>query len=225
MKNQIIISVYLLLITINLQAQNQVVSIENKIETILLEPKTERVSKLNNLLTSIPNQLTDVDNSIKNYWKAYINYRIGICYLSSDKKQTSKSFGKALRILEEIEKTNSEILALEGTITSTQISLQNDKAWSLSQKASKKFKKSLEYDEKNPRAHLGLGKSDFYKPSEYGGGTMVDSYLKKALKYFKEQELKNNAPKWGEEEVYYFLSAYYRRKQSLKDAKFYNSLN
>ncbi len=224
MKTKMMLTLCVLLIAISTKAQKQVVSIEGEIESILLKPQMERVSKLNELLARIPTQLKDVNATTKNYWVSYTHYKIGLYHLASDKEQANKSFEKALKTLQAIEEPNSENLALEGTITSTQISVQSDKAWSLSQKASKKFQQSLELNAKNPRTHLGLGKSDFYKPSEYGGGEKVDAHLKKALQYYKEEELNKKAPSWGKDEVYYFLSAFYSREQSFRDAKFYNSL-
>ncbi|MGB5820918.1 MAG: hypothetical protein WBG90_15640, partial [Saonia sp.] len=119
----------------------------------------------------------------------------------------------------------SETLALEGTINSTMISVESDKAWALSQKAGKQFRESLKFSEKNPRAYLGLGKSDFYKPTQYGGSKKVESYLKKAISYFKEEEeSENKGPSWGKDQVFYFLSAFYSTNNRVRDAKFYNSL-
>ncbi len=225
MRSKMILSLLLLSFSLSISAQFETAIVEKKIEDIWSENKSERITKLKELLIELPPELRTAYSSEKDYWQAYIHYKLGLSYLSEDKDKAKESFHNAIEILEQIERPNSESYALGGTLSSTLISVSSDKAFGLSQDANKQFQKSLELSKNNPRAYLGLGKSDFYKPAQYGGGERVEEYLKKALSYYTEEEKSNEqGPTWGKEEVYYLLSAFYNRIERIRDAKFHNSL-
>ncbi|WP_424001513.1 hypothetical protein [Maribacter sp. IgM3_T14_3] len=225
MKTNIIFCICLVFFSLTTTAQFETRIIQEEINAIWNENNSDRITKLNELLKNAPSKLDGIDTAESDYWIAYLHYKTGISYLSDDKEKTKEHFTKGINILEKIEKPNTETLSLEGTLNSTMISIQSDKAWALSQKAGELFEKAIKLSEKNPRAYLGLGKSDFYKPAQYGGGKKVEAYLKKAISYYEEQEKsEKKGPSWGKDEAFYFLSAFYSKNNRDRDAKFYNSL-
>lgn len=206
-------------------AQFKTNKVQELVEYIWGGEESNRVLELINLLNDFDSKLPGVSALEYDYWLAYLHYKIGISYLANDKEKAKEHFETGITLLNDLDVPNSETFALQGTLNSTMISIQSDKAWTLSQKAGELFNKALKYSEENPRAYLGLGKGDFYKPTQYGGGEKVEAHLKKAVSYYNAHEQSGKkGPTWGKEEVYYFLSAFYSKNNRLRDAKFYNNL-
>ncbi|MGB5819767.1 MAG: hypothetical protein WBG90_09810, partial [Saonia sp.] len=71
MKTTIICTMSLIFSLIT-NAQFQTRIIEDQIEAIWYENKSERISKLNKLLTDVPSELDDVEVAEADYWMSYV---------------------------------------------------------------------------------------------------------------------------------------------------------
>ncbi len=161
------------------------------------------------------------DNST-NYWLCFALYRQSIFYLSTDRDaQSSKILKKSIDRMKGLKNPTSEDLALHGSMLSLSINFQPEMAALLSGEAASLYDKAIKLNENNLRANLGIGKSDFYKPVEYGGGFKVESYLKKTIGMPDKSSAEANAPSWGKNEAYYYLASYYQREGRTGEAKLY----
>lgn len=156
------------------------------------------------------------------YWQAYAAYQ-GAVYLmvSKNEKGADAYAKKGINYLSAKENLNSEEHALLGAILSLSITFNPGETISLSSKARKNYKKALKANPDNLRAFLGIGRSDFYKPKQYGGGKEVESYLLKALAAPDQILTDAEAPTWGRDDAYYYLAAFYGREGRRDDAKLY----
>lgn len=172
-----------------------------------------------NQIESVLNKLKD-DESDNAYWIAYGQLQLGIFYLQTGQKEKAKAIvNTAIQQLENIEAKNSEEHALLGYLLGFSISLDPSGAGRLSAKAARQYKAALKKDENNLRAYLGLGESDFYKPTAYGGGKEVEVYLLKAIS-LPEQSMEHG-PSWGKNSAYYTLANFYVREGQEDKAKMY----
>ncbi|MEM9000537.1 MAG: hypothetical protein AAGB24_09760 [Bacteroidota bacterium] len=225
MKPITMICVYLLFFSYLMHAQFVTSIIQKETDSIWYGNGTTRSTKLERLLAHVSYKLEKADTLELTYWKAYLYYKTGLSYLTDNKEKAKDHLVQGIAILEKLENPNSETLTLQGTLHSTMIGVQRNKAWPLSIKAGELFDRALKYAEQNPRAYLGLGKSDFYRPVEYGGGKMVEVHLKKAILYYNQEEQSvKKGPSWGKDEAFYFLSAFYAKNDRMRDARFYNNL-
>lgn len=156
------------------------------------------------------------------YWQAYAAYQ-GAVYLmvSKDEKGANAYAKKGIDYLSAKQNLNTEEYALLGSILSLSITFNPGETIGLSSKARKNYKKALKANPDNLRALLGIGRSDFYKPKQYGGGKEVESYLLKALAAPDQVLTDAEAPTWGRDDAYYYLAAFYGRESRIDDAKLY----
>ena len=161
-------------------------------------------------------------NGLINYWIAFAEYRASILHMNAQKDSLSlELLQKGINRLEQIKKPNSEELALQGTMVSLSINFQPDIAAVLSGKAKSLYDKAIKRNDQNLRAYLGVGRSDFYTPKQYGGGYQVESYLKQALTKPDASSEEAHMPDWGRDEAYYYLASFYEREGQLNEAKLY----
>ena len=128
---------------------------------------------------------------------------------------------RGLTYLEKIAEPNDEEYAMLGSLYSLSITFKPGEAIGLSTKARKSFDKALKQNPENLRALLGIGRADFYKPKQYGGGKEAESFLLKALAAPDQFSSHPNAPTWGRDDAYYYLAAFYQREDRTGDAKLY----
>lgn len=160
------------------------------------------------------------DEAANAYWIAYAQFRSSI--FLQQMGQNDKAAGAAddaIQLLQNIEDKNSEEHALLGIIIGYSIAFDPSSAANLSIKAAAQYRNALKKNEKNIRAYLGLGESDFHKPAEYGGGEKVEEYLLKAIS-LTEYSTENGAS-WGKNRAYHLLASYYLREGETDKAKMY----
>lgn len=156
------------------------------------------------------------------YWLAYAQYQSGLFYLIQEDNEPSKAeIEAAIKVLEELEEKNAEDHALLGSLLSLSITFSPAKAIALSGKANKHYQQAKEMEPDNMRVHLGIGRSDFYKPVQYGGGKLVEKHLLKALSLPLTTSDQPNAPTWGRGDVFLFLARYYNREDRQQEATAY----
>jgi len=162
------------------------------------------------------------DNMYLDYWQAYAHYYLAIHHLKMEEdEKASVLINSAIQLLDELPNPDSESLTLLSSFYSLSISLTPEKAQQLSGKASKNIETALKLDDKNLRAYLVRGKSDFYKPTQYGGGKLVEECLLTALSLEDTYSDISYSPTWGRNEAYSFLVQFYMREDQTEKAKLY----
>ena len=181
-------------------------------------------------LHKIVQQLETANDSKKQraitYWGAYAKYVLSICHTTQGEAEKAKEYNdQAIAILEPIGEKNSEELTILAQSISYGISFISPAlAASASAKARKHLKEALALDNKNIRAYYALGKSDYYTPVEYGGGTIVEENLLKAISLPEESSKTpygSHSPTWGKKQSYALLAMYYLRQEENSNAKLY----
>lgn len=156
------------------------------------------------------------------YWSAYTHNWLSIYYMNQDQSENgSASVQKGMGILKSIKKKNTEDFALLASMTSLSISFDPGKATVLGSKVDNLLNQSLKLNDQNLRAYLIRGRSDFYVPVKYGGGTKVESNILKALSLKDKYSDEEMAPSWGRNQAYQLLVQYYMREERINDAKVY----
>jgi len=196
------------------------------IEQDIADAFNQSFAKQTDLYTPLYNRLEEAfeepENPMITYWQAFICYRAGILQSALGQKDTAQmKVQQGIELLKSIEVPNSEHLALQGMLTSYSITFQGEMAAILSSKANVLYTKAQKLDDQNLRAYLGAGKSDYYRPKEYGGGLTVEENLKKALQLAKKSMEAPGAPTWGKDQAYLFLAKFYHREGREGEAKLY----
>lgn len=156
------------------------------------------------------------------YWKGFASYQGAIYLMIQEDYEGAKAYAsKGLDYLAVIARPNDEELALMGTLYSLSITFHPGEAIGLSAKARKSFNKALKQNSDNLRALLGIGRADYYKPKQYGGGKEVEAFLLKALAAPDQFSSHSHAPTWGRDDAYYYLAAFYEREDRKDDAQLY----
>ena len=153
-----------------------------------------------------------------NYWKAFAAYRLAQYHFSDDKSLAKPHVEKAIAILESITVKSSDEHMLLGSLLSLSINFNPGMAAVLSQKARSHFTTAIELDKKNPRAYYGLARNDYYRPKQYGGGTLVEENLLKALGLPFQSSVNHLMPSWGKKESYILLITHYLDEGRRDDA-------
>lgn len=156
------------------------------------------------------------------YWIAFAEYKRSILHLRlGNEDQANEVLQRGIKRLSNLADPDSEDLALQGIMTSLAISFQPELAAVLSAKAEELFNKAIGLNPLNLRAYMGIGRGDYYKPEQYGGGFKVESSLKKALALPDKSSEEPGSPSWGKDEAYYFLAKFYQRAGRLNEANLY----
>jgi len=193
------------------------------IQSILYETLGRSLGAGEDLLSSHIQQLEGVfsreSSDITAYWLAYGYYQQAIYFTASEDDDAAEEVvDKGIELLEDRKNLDAEGHVLLGSLLSFSIRFSPLSAYGLSKKANKHYQTALKLDPKNLRAYLNLGKSDYYKPKQYGGGKMVEEHLLKALTMPDQTAQYAHAPCWGRDEAYYFLIQYYQREDRTQDA-------
>lgn len=155
------------------------------------------------------------------YWQAYANYKLAIALFSKDKKLSEEKTNKAIALLDALTAKKSEDYVLLGSLLSFSLNFSPGETAILSQKARAYYQKALEMDKDNLRAYFSIGRSDYYRPKEYGGGEIAEANFLKALSKPIKSDTSVYAPSWGKMETYEMLVAFYNREGRKQDALIY----
>lgn len=184
--------------------------------------KQNKMEPILKRLTAAASSASDPEGWIP-YWQAYGHYQEAIFYMAMEQNDIAEDKNEqAMNILEEVKKPHSEHHVLLGSTYSLAISFSTIQAVILSAKASKEYEKALKLNSDNMRAHLAIGRSDYYKPAMWGGGKKVESSMLKALSLPVKLMESPYAPSWGKDQAYVYLIRYYVREDRMADAKLYS---
>ena len=224
MKSRITIFGLLFLFVNILSAQNPLETIEQKILTAYSESIQTKTDQFQGVFKTL-NDLDSLEkNNSTNYWIAFAKYQQTRFTNRIDKGETAlKTLKEGIKRLKSLKNPTSEDLALHGTMLSFSIVFQQNIAAILAGKANALYEKSAQKNKNNLRAYLGIGKSDYFKPVQYGGGFKVESYLKQALSKPDKSTEDSFAPTWGRAQVYYFLASFLERENRIEEAKLYGN--
>ncbi|MGB0522884.1 MAG: hypothetical protein ACPGJS_07980 [Flammeovirgaceae bacterium] len=212
-----IVVLFMGLPSINAQNLNQ---IESKIHQAYATAWAGDASSLEKLVDDLSKQTTT--NQAKTYWEAYANYRLAIFYSAYDKTAKSKAkTNRAIELLEEIKKKNSEDYALLSCLMGFSIQFSPMTAAFKGPKAGRYAQKSIHLNDNNLRGHYSVAMNDFYTPKMFGGGDVTEEHLKKSLNLKHKSEKEAHAPTWGKNEVYELLVRFYIREEKTDEAKMY----
>ncbi|MEM6722692.1 MAG: hypothetical protein AAF598_01575 [Bacteroidota bacterium] len=183
----------------------------------LMSENDEALTTLNEELETAYSQ---TPQNLIRYWQAYLGFYHAIYFLKqSDKKQASKLTNQAIDILEAIPHQNGEDLALLARLQGFAIQFNQLATIRLSAKMKKNAETAVLVDGENLRAHFVLASNDYYTPEKYGGGTLVEKHLKKAIQ-LPAQSIENPIlPSWGKEESFEMLIKWYLKKKQYESAK------
>jgi hypothetical protein len=155
------------------------------------------------------------------YWRAYARYQAAIVAMERGEEERAEILtAEGMALLRELADPDAEALALLGTLTSFSITFAPIKAIWLSRRADRYFTQALALDPDNLRALLGLGRADYYRPEQYGGGQEVEAYLQRALRVPELGSDDCHGPAWGRADAYYYLAAFYLREDRRQEARF-----
>lgn len=160
-------------------------------------------------------------NKLAAYWYAYTCYYECIYHMGmEDNAAAKKTLKSGIATLSSLSDKNSEDYALLASMQSISIPLYASfQAIFISGRVKNNGEKALAMDPSNLRALLVLGSSDYYTPTQYGGGKKVEDYLLKAIK-LPAQKIENPyLPAWGKNTAYEILIRYYLREDRKADAK------
>ena len=216
------ITIFGLLLFVNLlSAQNQLEDIEQTILTAYDKSKETNTDQFQSVYETL-NALDSKETNISNYWMAFAKYQQAkFTYKDGQDEKAFSILKEGIKILEAIKNPNSEELALHGSLLSFSIVFERNLAPIISGKAMVLFEKALNKNKDNLRAYLGIAKSDFFKPAQYGGGLKVESYLKQALSKPNRSTESAFGPSWGRDQAYYFLASFFEREYRIDEAKLY----
>ncbi len=208
---------------------NQNINLENIEKRAIDSLTVSIIQKSIKPLDRIYKEFTKAKSPIENYWKAYISYQKAIYglvklqqeVLSDDKTIIKENVEQGIETLKNTAKS-SESYALLATLTSLSIDYQtNLKKMVVVGDTKKYFKKALELNAKNLRAHLGLARLDYYTPKKFGGKKEVTKILEDALAC-DDQTIKSPImPSWGRIDVYELIIKHNVEERNMEVAKKY----
>lgn len=158
------------------------------------------------------------------YYVALCDYRLANYFLDSNEsdkvdpylKEGQKCLEKAMQIAPDF----GELDAIYSLLLAFEISLDQEKAWSLGFQIYQYMNRALGKSPENPRVQYLKGVSDLFTPQEYGGGpNAAIKYLSRSLELFKKEDIQDPVkPSWGEDEAYTFLGVAYTQTGEIEKA-------
>ena len=207
-----------------LDSKNLLNDIQDKInQAFLLALKTKQVAPLVHLEQNLIKLRGDNSNQIIIYWQSYTTYYLSICHLQLDDKKASEiCINKAIELIEDLDKKNSEDYALLAYEQSFSCQFKPGIIIPfISRKLKNNCETALQSDSLNMRAYFVLGSNDFYTPEMFGGGKSAEKMLLKAIA-MPEQKIANPfLPSWGKMNAYELLIRWYIRKENWELAQRY----
>ena len=186
-------------------------NIQSKITSASYDAFAKRNTSKLDELEKLLSQNNERNNSLFNYWIAYINYYKTIVSMQTkDKVKGLETNKKSIQLLEQNKNKNSDdyaLLVLSKGLSFTFVSGMD--AALISKDISNYLEDGFKLDNSNLRLYYAQGSLDFYTPKEYGGGKKVEEALLKAISLQDKNIGKSNLPTWGKEESYELLIRFY----------------
>ncbi len=162
--------------------------------------------------------------SLNKYWQGYCYVNIVACQLRfKEETKTDSILQEGISILNSVDRKNSDHYALLSMLNGISIKYCNITMLSITAQKSKLYaEEAIKLNDKNMRAYLAFAINDFFTPSLYSGGKLVDKNLTKALKL--ETRVDPNIkclPSWGKDMVYEYLIKSYIKDKKYEQAKKY----
>lgn len=222
MRSPYLILLLLCFNTALLYGQSSLDNIQNRIVDAYTASLQTNEDQFNPIIEELTEAYADSQDHLTHYWLCFAYYRYAVYLMNNEQvEQAKQALTIGIEQLKTVDDPDSEDLALLGSMISISIPFKPDLAPILSAEASKYYHGAIEKNGQNLRAFLGVGRSDYYKPKRYGGGMLVEDYLKQALSKPIVSSDTPNAPTWGKADVYYYLASYYAREDRLGEAKLY----
>ncbi len=200
------------------------VNIQSKIENAFVQSQNSKsVKPLQQINQKLDKIYTQQPNRTVLYWQAYASYYTAIYYyLNKNNTLAEKTIDKAIARLERLNNKNSEEYAILSLLQGFSIQFKSIfKKMSLGRTVLKNGRLAIKKDKNNLRAYYVLGKNDFYRPERFGGGKVVEKYLKKAISLPTQQTKNKITLSWGKAEAYELLIKWYIKKNKTELAKKY----
>jgi len=155
--------------------------------------------------------------SLNKYWQGYCYVSIVACQLNfKEETNVDSIIHEGISVLNSVDKKNSEHYALLSMLHGISIKYCNIAMLSITAQKSKLCaEEAIQLNNKNMRAYLAFAINDFFTPTIYSGGKLVEESLKKALQL--ETRIDPNIqclPSWGKDIVYeYLIKNYIKSKK------------
>lgn len=196
-------------------------SVEQKINAAYNHSLSGDTSALSKIMNDLGHYTTSKGDHYQTYWQAYATYKYAIAVYGQNRKLSESKTTFAIGLLEAIPNKNTEDYVLLGSLTSFSLKFSTGETAILSQKARNYYQKALELDKNNLRAYFSIGRSDYYRPKQYGGGEIAEQNFLKALSLPLKSDNRAYAPTWGKLDTYELLVAFYVREERKGDAIIY----
>lgn len=179
--------------------------------------------KLDSLVEVLKKESNAQNQSLVDYWTAYISFKQAIIHSErEDKKASKQTIFAGVDLLENKNTKNDEDYALQAYLMNFAIQFKKGMAAGFySSKIKKTARKALELNPDNMRAYLVLGTNDFFTPKQFGGGKKAEDYYLKALSLKAQATPNPYLPSWGKNEVYNYLIWHYTKVEDWASAKKY----
>ena len=195
--------------------------IQEKIGTAYNQSFAGDTSALSSLVNQLALSKNNSDEHYLIYWQAFANYKFAISRINQDKKTAENKTAAAIQLLDTLSNKNAEDYVLLGSLTSFNLNFKPGETAILSEKARRYYQKALELDKNNLRAYFSIGRTDYYRPKQYGGGEIAEANFLKALSIPVKSDQSPYAPTWGKMETYELLVTFYIREERKGDAIIY----
>lgn len=208
-----------LVAAVSLSAHARDTTWQQRIQSTFINSFADGEAQFAPIIEELEMQQEASDDMAVDYWLAFAHYRAAIFYISEGKNELSEEhINQAIWVFDDREDLSSEDHALLGTMLGFSISFSPGEAMVLSAKANKHLQDAIDKNPENMRAYLGMGRNDFYRPVEYGGGLVAEKHLQKALSLPASSAEDPNAPSWGRDEAFMVLASYYQREDRTQEA-------
>lgn len=212
MKKYILTSIFPIAVLATVFAQDDV-RWQDRIDTAFINSFIQGEPQLTPVVEELEMIAEASEDRTAGYWLAYAHYRSTIYHMSNEQMDAAEEqVSQGLAVFEGRKDLTSEDDALVGTLIGMSIIFSPGEAMVLSAKSNKHFQDAIDKNAENPRAYLGLGRSDFYRPKEYGGGLVAEKHFQKALSLPAPASDDPQAPDWGRDEAFWYLAQFYQRE-------------
>ncbi|MEO5975535.1 MAG: hypothetical protein ABIS36_05205 [Chryseolinea sp.] len=219
MKHNIVVFIFLSIATAHLLVAQTPLP-DNIVHDITMLNFKTSVDSLKQIIDDMQ-QVKELDNPHLAYWKSYAQYLLYF-QVNADEHVAVQTIDMGLSILEDCKKKNSEHYALQALLKGLDISYSRGMTIPFKAAANEKYaRKAVELNPNNPRGYYALAVKDYYTPSAYGGGKIVEENLLKAISLPDRADPGPYAPTWGKGDAYWYLVMYYDKRKNPDLAKKY----
>lgn len=164
-----------------------------------------------------------VDDLLKNYWIAYINYlKTLVAQQQKDQVKAKEADEKGIAILEKNTTKSADDYALLALLKGLSFYFaQPGNEMNVYVEIEHLITSGVGLDKNNVRLQYVQAVLDFHTPKEYGGGSKTERFLLNAIEWPETNADNPQRPTWGKEEAYDLLIQYYLREDKKDKAKKY----